>query len=107
MKIFSELIIDSYFRNSKFCTCSIFHMISASSIFAIAMLHHVPCKIWLLGTPNLLYKRLPVEELHACHFNKIPGFQQHGFQQHAMFQQPFDPNGFEFGKISMLAHDRG
>ena len=66
MKIFSELIIDSCFQNSEHCTCSIFRMISASSIFAIVILHHFACKNLVgLGAPNLRC-RVPVEELKPC-----------------------------------------
>ena len=69
MKIFSELIIDSCyscFKNSEYCTCSSFRMISASSIFAIVILHHFACKNLIgLGAPNLLCS-LPVEELKPC-----------------------------------------
>ena len=66
MKIFSELIIDSCFKNSEYCTCSIFRMISVSSIFAIVILQHFACKNLVgPGAPNLLCS-LHVEELKPC-----------------------------------------
>ena len=52
MKIFSELIIDSCFQNSEYCTCSIFRMISASSICSMLFCIIFLAKFGWTGRPQ-------------------------------------------------------
>ena len=94
MKIFSELIIDSYFRNSKYCTCSIFRMISAS-IFSIVILHHVPCKTWLDWAPPTFSTRGCLWKSSILAIStRFLDFSNTDFSNMPCWQQHFDPNGF-------------
>lgn len=104
MKIFSEFIIDSCFKNlSEYCTCSIFRMISAS-IFAIVILHHVPCKIWLNWAPPTFSTRGCLWKSSILAIStRFLDFSNTDFGSNTSTQMGF----YQFGKISKLAHDRG